>query len=287
MAGELAYFVYFVRRDRMFAVGIAIVLLSLFLMIFGPVLAPFPPETTVDNAILVPPNGIHWFGTDTVGFDVFSRVITAPRIDVYIAFVSTVIALIVGIPLGVFAGFFGGRGGVRGLLSEWFMRALDVIQAFPVFILALALVAALGPSETNIIIVLVILQAPVFLRLTRSGALSVRDRLYIEASRIAGASETRIVLRHVLANSMTPALVASSVAVGQAVLITAGLSFVGAGVEVTRSEWGAMISQGARNMITGQWWPSLFPGLALGLTVLGYAIVGDGLRQYLDPTKRG
>jgi peptide/nickel transport system permease protein len=287
MRHELAYFLHFVRRERMFAVGLFIVALSLFLMAFGPALAPYPPEATIESAVLIPPDSVHWFGTDSVGFDVFSRVISALRIDIYIAFVSTFLALFVGVPLGVATGFFGGVAGIAGLLSEWFMRFLDVIQAFPVFILALALVAALGPNETNIIIVLIIVQAPVFLRLTRGAALSVKERLYIEAARCAGASEWKILFQHVLPNSLSPALIASSVAVGQAVLITAGLSFVGAGVEVTRAEWGAMISQGARNMVTGQWWPSLFPGLALGVTVLGYAIVGDGMRQYLDPTKRG
>lgn len=286
MNGELRYFLYFARREPSFLVGLAIVVLSIFLMAFGPALAPFHPERTISGSVLLPPGPVHWLGTDANGFDIFSRVIAAPRIDIYIAVVSTVLALAVGVPVGVMTGFFGAAEGLPRLLSEWMMRALDVIQAFPVFILALALVAAIGASEINIIIVLVILQAPVFLRLTRSAAMSVRGKLFVEAARCAGASEWRLLFAHILPNSTSPALIASSVAVGQAILITAGLSFVGAGVEVTRAEWGAMISQGARNMITGQWWPSVFPGLALGLTVYGYAVVGDGLRRYLDPTKR-
>lgn len=286
MLQELRYFLHFTRQELTFLFGLCIVVLSLFLMAFGPALAPFPPEQTIDGAILLPPGPIHWLGTDANGFDIFSRIIAAPRIDIYIAFVSTALALLVGLPVGVMTGFFGAAEGLPRLLSEWMMRALDVIQSFPVFILALALVAALGSSEINIILVLVILQAPVFLRLTRSAAMSVRNRLYVEAARCAGASEWRILFSHVLPNSTSPALIASSVAVGQAILITAGLSFVGAGVEATRAEWGAMISQGARNMITGHWQPSIFPGLALGLTVYGYAVVGDGLRRYLDPTKR-
>jgi peptide/nickel transport system permease protein len=286
MDTELRFFLHFCRSTPSFVLGLAIVLLSLVLMVLGPHLAPFPPERTIEGAILLPPGGIHLFGTDANGLDIFSRVITAPRIDIYIGFVSTVIALAVGVPLGVVTGFFSASDGVGRLLSEWLMRALDVIQAFPVFILALALVAAMGASETNIIIVLVVLQAPVFLRLTRATAMSVRNALYVEAARCSGASEWQILFVHMLPNSMSPALIASSVAVGQAILITAGLSFVGAGVEVTTAEWGAMISQGARNMVTGQWWPSVFPGLALGLTVYGYAVVGDGLRRYLDPTKR-
>lgn len=286
MGEELRYFGYFTRREPAFLIGLFIVFITLVLMAFGPMLAPFPPERTIDGAILLAPNAEHWFGTDANGLDIFSRVIAAPRIDIYIAFTSTVLALAVGMPVGVMTGYFGLSEGLPKILSEWMMRALDVIQAFPVFILALALVAALGASEFNIIMVLVILQAPVFLRLTRSAAMSVRGKLFVEAARCAGATEWQLLFAHVLPNSMSPALIASSVAVGQAILITAGLSFVGAGVEVTRAEWGAMISIGARNMITGQWWPSVFPGLALGLTVYGYAVVGDGLRRYLDPTKR-
>jgi peptide/nickel transport system permease protein len=276
----------FARSNPLATLGFALVLLSLLLMAFGASLAPYPPERTVAGAILLPPNAAHWFGTDNVGFDIFSRVIAAPRIDIYIAVTSTFLALAIGIPLGVVTGYVGGERGVWGLLSEWTMRLLDVIQAFPVFILALALVAALGASQQNIVAVLVILQAPVFLRLTRGAAMAVKGSPYIEAARCAGASTWAVMLRHVLPNAVSPALIGSSVAVGQAILITAGLSFVGAGVEATSPEWGGMIATGATRMITGQWWPSVFPGLALGLTVLGYAILGEHIRLAFDPTRR-
>jgi peptide/nickel transport system permease protein len=170
-------------------------------------------------------------------------------------------------------------------MGELLLRLMDVIQAFPVFILALALVAGFGPSALNVIIALTVLQFPVFLRLTRSAALVVSGRTFVEAARISGVGPLNVVRRHVLPNSMAPAFVGASVAVAQAILITAGLSFVGAGIRPPTPEWGAMISEGAQNLITGQWWPSVFPGIALAIVVLGYALVGDGLRLYLDPSR--
>jgi len=283
---RLSRLLRFARSDPLAVFGFALVVLSLLLMAFGRSLAPYPPERTLAGAVLLAPDGAHWFGTDNVGFDIFSRVIAAPRIDIYIAVTSTLVALGIGIPLGVLVGYAGGERSVAGLLSEWTMRLLDVIQAFPVFILALALVAALGASQQNIVAVLVVLQAPVFLRLTRGAAIAVKGTLYVEAARCAGAGTWAVMLRHVLPNAMSPALIGSSVAVGQAILITASLSFVGAGVEATSAEWGGMIATGATRMITGQWWPSVFPGVALGLTVLGYAIVGEHVRLAFDPTRR-
>jgi peptide/nickel transport system permease protein len=283
---ELRYFWYCVRHDRPFLAGLVIVLISILLAAVGPAIAPFGSEEIDSSAILVEPSLRHFFGTDSVGMDVLSRVIAAPRIDLFIALVSTAIALLVGVPLGVLAGYFGGRGGISSVASEGMLRTCDVVQAFPVFILALALVAAMGASQVNVIAALAFLQAPVFLRLTRGAALVNRSRLYVDGARCAGAPESAVALRHILPNSLAPALVASSVAVGQAVLITAGLSFVGAGVPIPRAEWGLMISQGAKFTILGKWWPAFFPGLALGITVVGYALVGDGVRKYLDPTMR-
>ena len=154
------------------------------------------------------------------------------------------------------------------------------------FILGLALVAAFGPSALNVILALVVLQFPVFLRLTRSAALTVRGRTFVEAARVGGAGTFGILFRHVLPNSIAPCIVGASVAIAQAVLITAGLSFVGAGIRPPTPEWGQMISDGAKTMTTGQWWPSVFPGIALGVVVLGYALVGDGLKLYFDPSRR-
>jgi len=281
--GELTQFVGFARTNRPFIVGLVIVAISIFLMAVGPLIGTRNPTTEDFNAILSGPTGAHWFGTDQNGRDVFSRVLAAPRIDVYIALVSTFFAMALGIPLGVLA---TGASRLGELAGEWLLRAMDVIQAFPVFILALALVAAFGPSALNVIIALTILQFPVFLRLTRGAALAARGRTYVEAGRLSGAGTLSVMFRHVLPNSIAPALVGASVAVAQAILITAGLSFVGAGIRPPTPEWGSMISDGAQSLITGQWWPSVFPGVALGVVVLGYALVGDGLRLYLDPSRR-
>ena len=282
---EAAYFWYFTKQDLLFMVGLLIVFVSIFLAIFGPMIGPYGSEEIAGGS-LQSPSSDHWFGTDNVGFDVFSRVIAAPRVDLYIALASTALALVIGVPLGAFAGHFGGRPGLSAFLSEGLLRVLDVIQAFPIFILALALVSATGASERNVIAALTFLQAPVFVRLTRGAALTNESKLFVDAARCSGAPERAVAFRHVLPNSLAPALIASSVAVGQAILITAGLSFVGAGVPIPTAEWGLMISDGAGVMILGKWWPSLFPGLFLGVTVMGYALVGEGLRKFLDPTNR-
>jgi len=281
--GELNGVGGFVRSNRALAIGLAIVAISIFLMAFGPLIGTHSPTSEDFTATLTGPSGEHWFGTDQNGRDIFSRVLAAPRVDLYIALVSTAFAMAIGVPLGVLA---TGTSRLGELTGEWLLRAMDVIQAFPVFILALALVAGFGASAFNVIIALTVLQFPVFLRLTRGAALGIRGRTFVEAARIGGAGTGGVMFRHVLPNSVGPALVGASVAVAQAILITAGLSFVGAGIRPPTPEWGAMISDGAQNLITGQWWPSVFPGLALGIVVLGYALVGDGLRLYLDPSRR-
>jgi peptide/nickel transport system permease protein len=281
--GELAEFAAFARSNWAFGLGLGIVAISIFLMAFGPLIGTHNPTAEDFNATLTGPSWNHLFGTDQNGRDIFSRVLAAPRVDLYIALVSTVLAMLIGVPLGVLA---TGTSRLGELSGEMLLRVMDMIQAFPVFILALALVAGFGPSSVNVIIALTILQFPVFLRLTRGAALTVRGRTYVEAARIGGAGAMSVTFRHVLPNSIAPALVGASVAVAQAILITAGLSFVGAGIRPPTPEWGAMISDGAQNLITGQWWPSIFPGLALGVIVLGYALVGDGLRLYLDRSRR-
>jgi peptide/nickel transport system permease protein len=210
----------------------------------------------------------------------------APRIDLGIAISSTVIASVVGILVGAVGGYFIGGGGVAGLLAESVMRAVDVVQAFPVFIFALALVAVLGPRATNIIMAMVFVNTPVFIWLTRSEVAHVRQQPFVEAARCSGNGELRIALVHVLPNSLAPALTQLSIVMGFAVMLTAGISFVGAGIQVPTPEWGLMVSQGASTMITGQWWVALFPGLALASTVFGFALVGDGFRNYIDPKRR-
>jgi peptide/nickel transport system permease protein len=296
LAGELAgpvaaprgvrSVVGFARKQPSFLIGLAIVAVTLFLALFGPLVAPYHPERALPGAGLLPPSLEHWMGTDVAGMDVFSRVIAAPRIDLAIALVSSLIAFVLGVVLGVISGFFAGAPGLGRFLSEGVMRAADILQAFPIFIFALALVGFRGPGVENVIAALAFLNIPYFLRVTRGSVLQVRERLFVEAARCAGNSELRVAFVHVMPNALTPALANISPGIGFAILLTAALSFVGAGVPKPTPEWGSMISIGAPNMMTGQWWTAFFPGVALGLTVLGYALVGDGLRDYLDPVKR-
>ncbi len=282
---EARYFVYFARRRPLFLFGLVVVALSIVTAAIGPVVVPYDPEqATVD--ILLRPSARHPMGTDASGSDVLSRVVAATRIDLVIALVATMISIVIGTPLGALAGFWSsGRGRARWA-SEILLRLMDIIQSFPVFILALALVAVSGPNARNVIIGIAFVNIPVFLRLTRSAVLTTQHHAFVDAARVSGNSDFGIVFRHVLPNSMAPALVNASATVGWSILLTAGLSFVGAGVRPPTPEWGAIIAQGSEQFVSGHWWISFFPGLALALTVFGYAVVGDSLRIFLDPTKR-
>ena len=283
---KLALFVLVLRQRPVFALGYVLVALIVVLAILAPLIAPYDPEQADAAVTLLPPSSSHLLGTDISGMDVFSRVIYSARIDLLIAVAGTLFSLVVGMPLGLIAGYFSGTRGPWGWLSEGMMRAADVLQAFPVFVLAIALVAALGPSARNVIVAITFVNAPIYLRLMRTQALSLRERRFVDAARVSGSSEARIVIRHILPNSTSPAIIQSSVNVGWSVLLTAGLSFVGAGVRVPTPEWGSMIAVGSQNMITGQWWPALFPGIAIGITVLGFALIGDSLELMLDPLRR-
>jgi len=281
-----AHFWRFARTQPGFLFGLVVVMVTVFLALFGPWIAPYRPEEALPGQAVLPPNVDHWMGTDISGMDIFSRVIAAPRIDLTIALISTVVAFVGGVVLGVVSGFFAGARGLWALVSNAIMRGADIFQAFPLFIFALALVGFRGPSIQNVIVALAFLNVPFFLRVTRGAVLHVRERPFVDAARCVGGSGLRIAFVHVMPNALTPALANLSPTIGFSILLTSALSFVGAGVPIPTPEWGSMIAIGAPNMMTGQWWTALFPGLALGVTILGYALVGDGLRDYLDPTHR-
>lgn len=284
--GEITSLAQFARSRPGFLAGLVIVFATLFLALFGPAIAPYGPEEVLPGRAILPPGAAHWMGSDVSGMDIFSRVISAPRIDLTIALLSTTIAFVGGVILGVLSGFFAGGRGVWAIMSAGIVRAADVFQAFPLFIFALALVGFRGPSVQNVIVALAFLNIPFFLRVTRGAVLHVRERPFVEAARCVGNSGLRAAFVHVMPNALTPALANLSPTIGFSILLTSALSFVGAGVPIPTPEWGSMIAIGAPNMMTGQWWTALFPGLALGITILGYALVGDGLRYYLDPTQR-
>ncbi|WP_024511726.1 dipeptide/oligopeptide/nickel ABC transporter permease/ATP-binding protein [Bradyrhizobium sp. ARR65] len=233
---------------------------------------------------LVPPNRAHPFGTDENGIDVLSRLIAAPRTDVLIAVIATTLSLAIGAPLGVVTGYFEGadRRAMRWI-SEATLRLLDVIQAFPVFILAMVLVAIRGTGPANVVFAVAFVNFPVFLRLVRSEILALREHLYAEAALALGNSELGVGFKHLLPNAWPTVLVQVSVTIGFAVLLTAGLSFVGAGVSPPTPELGAMIASGAKFLVIGQWWVAMFPGLLLGLIVFTFAVMGDVASKLMEP----
>jgi peptide/nickel transport system permease protein len=248
--------------------------------LLGPLLAPFNPVQAHPLQTLLAPSREHWFGTNSWGGDVYSRVVYAAGLDLFIGSVSVAIGFLIGTPLGALAGYH--RGWTSGLV----MRGMDFVQSFPVFILAMALVAVRGPGTFNVVVVIALLNIPIFARLVRAEVLALRDRAFVEAARSVGNPTFRLVTRHLLPNAIGSSIAQASANVGWALLLTAGLGFVGAGVRPPTAEWGTMIAEGAQNMITGQWWISLFPGLALGGAVLAFALAGDALRGLLDVRAR-
>lgn len=269
-----------------FIVGYVIVLVVVLLGLLAPVIAPFSPIEADSAHFLQPPSWSHLLGTDAVGMDIFSRTIYAPRIDLTIALLATLISASIGGGIGAFVGFYSTGGGLRPIVSYTVMRSADVLQAFPVFVFAIALVASLGQSVQTVIIAIAFVNIPIYLRLMRGQVLAIRGMRYVEAAQVAGLSDFRTITRHVIPNAMGPVLAQMSINIGWSVLLTAGLSFIGAGVRPPTPEWGSMIAMGFQNVVTGQWWPSLFPGLALAITVFGFALVGSSIEVLADPMKR-
>lgn len=266
-----ARFVAAINDNYMFGVGLCLVLIFLFLAIFGTILAPYDP-TAASAAVSQPPSAAHWFGTDGSGLDIFSRVLAGARVDISIAVAATVLSVIVGSLAGLLVSFF------RGRLGELLVRGSDVIQAFPLLVLAIIYVTMAGRNVSNIITVVCLLNVPIYLRLVRTQVIVLRDRSFVEAARANGGSELGIALRHVLPNAVAPVWAQASITTGWAIIITAGLSFVGAGVRPPTPEWGSMIASGFNGIVRGEWWPSVFPGAAMSLAVFGFAAVGEGIR---------
>lgn len=263
---------------------ISLFMLIVLIAIVGPWLAPHPTMLADPTQRLLPPSLLHWFGTDENGMDVFSRLLAAPRTDVMIALVATLLSVLVGAPLGVLTGFFeSSPRRIISLSAEAVLRLLDVVQSFPVFILAMVMVAIRGTGTENVILAVAFVNFPVFLRLVRSELLSLRQRPFAEAARAIGRSDLSLAFVHLLPNAIPTVVVQLSVTVGFAVLLTAGLSFIGAGVSPPTPELGAMIAGGAKFMALGQWWISLFPGLALGGIVFICGLLGETIGRALEP----
>lgn len=276
-----------IARVRLrFVLGYAIVLTVILASVLAPLVTAYSPITADPSQFLEPPSWRHFFGTDAVGMDIFSRAIYAPRIDLTIAFAGTLISAVAGSLIGALVGYFSTGRGIRVWLSYAVMRAADVLQAFPVFVFAIALVASFGQSIQTVVLAIAFVNAPIYLRLMRAQVMSIREMRYVEASLVAGLSDVRTILRHIVPNAMSPILAQLSINIGWAILLTAGLSFIGAGVRAPTPEWGSMIAMGFQNVVTGQWWPSVFPGLALAITVFGFSLIGLSIEVFADPVKR-
>ncbi|MCW0232275.1 MAG: ABC transporter permease [Ferrovibrio sp.] len=252
----------------------------LFCAIFGPWLAPYDPLATDGAATLRPPSAAHWFGTDALGRDIFSRVLVATRLDLGIAFASVILTFAIGALAGIAAGFFGG----------WVDRAVgrlaDTIMAFPLFVLAMGIVAALGNTVGNIVLATAIINTPLYARVARAEANIRRNAGFVEAARLSGNGEGRILLLQILPNILPILMVQCSLTMGYAILNAAGLSFIGLGIAPPTPEWGILVAEGAALMISGEWWVALFPGLALMTAVFCFNLLGDGLRDIVDPRRR-
>jgi peptide/nickel transport system permease protein len=271
---------YTIETQPSALLGAVIVALTVVLALIGPAIAPYDTTTALPGEQLKPPSFEHLMGTDVNGMDVFSRVIASPQTDLTIAILGTLGAIALGIPLGLVSGYY------RGFVSETLMRVSDIVQSFPVFILGMALVVVTGQEIRNVIYVVAIVNCPIYIRLVRSQVLFLRERPFIEAARALGGRDRWIIKEHILPNAIGPVLANASVTIGWAILLTAGLSFIGAGVRVPTPEWGSMIAVGAKNIYTGEWWPSVFPGIALAFTVLGFALLGEALVHMTDRTRR-
>jgi peptide/nickel transport system permease protein len=267
------------RRNPIGVIGFGVLVMVILLAIFAGQVAPFDPA--VQPAMrLTPPNGTYWFGTDEFGRDVFSRVVWGTRISLYVGVVSVAIATAIGVTLGLIAGFYGGWP------DSILMRLIDVLFAFPTIVLAIAITGILGPSLTNATIAIGIVYAPVFARVTRGPVLATVNLEYVQAARTIGASDRRIVLRHVLPNVTAPLIVQTTLALSTAILAEAALSFLGLGTQPPDPSWGTMLGTG-RKFLELSPWVAIFPGLAIVVTVLAFNLLGDGLRDILDPRLRG
>jgi peptide/nickel transport system permease protein len=262
--------------------GFAFMLFAVIVLcaILGPLIAPYGAQTSDVAHKLQAPSIHHWFGTDEYGRDILSRVVVATRLDLAIAVFSVALVFALGGLSGVAAGFFGGW---TDLIVG---RIADTIMAFPLFVLAMGIVAALGNTVTNIVIATAIINYPLYVRVARAEANIRREAGFVQAARLCGNGEMRIVLTQILPNVMPIMVVQMSLTMGYAILNAAGLSFIGLGVKPPTPEWGIMVAEGAGNIISGEWWIALFPGAALMLAVFCFNLLGDGLRDIVDPQRR-
>jgi peptide/nickel transport system permease protein len=267
------------NNNKLALAGCGIVALLFVVSLFAPLLAPYDPGAIDLKNVLAPPSAGHWFGTDQLGRDVLSRMIWGARISLKVGFIATGIAILIGAVLGAMAGYYG------GWTDALIMRFVDIMLCFPAFFLILAVIAVLEPSIWNIMLIIGVTGWMGITRLVRADFISLKERDFVLAARVIGASDLRIIFVHILPNAMASILVAATLGVAGAILTESALSFLGIGVQPPTPSWGNILTAGKDN-IDIAWWLSLYPGLAILVTVLGYNLLGEGLRDALDPRLR-
>jgi peptide/nickel transport system permease protein len=278
--GVRDYVAGFAKRSPTAMIGIVLIGFFAILAILAPWIMPYDPVAVNVDQILKPPSAQYWFGTDNNGMDVLSRVIYGARYAFGIAVPAVVLGLFIGVPIGLYTGYRG------GLIDEVVMRVMDALRVFPSIILALAVVAAAGPSLVNVVIVIGVLDAALFVRIVRAEVLALRSSNFVESGVALGNPLWRILFVHLLPNAIQGAMAQSAVRGAWAVRISATLAFLGIGIQPPTPEWGAMIRIGAEALVNGQWWVGIFPGAALIFMVLGLNMLGDGLQDLLDPRRK-
>lgn len=279
---EIRMSFYLLNRNRLQRVSLVIICILVLIAIFAPLISPFPSHaisaTNPDDKLL-PPSSKYIFGTDELGRDMFSRVIFGTRISLVTAIIAVGLALLIGVPLGAIA------GGVGGVVDEIIMRITDVFLSFPPLLLAIAIAAFLGPNLENAILAIIVSWWPWYTRIIRGQAVSIRERQFVRAARAIGTPMPRIIFRHILPNTLAPVIVQASMDFGSVILTIAALSFLGIGAQPPTPEWGLLIST-SRTYFMNAWWYSTFPGIAIFITVLVFNLIGDGIREVLDPRTR-
>ena len=264
------------KRNRMAMTGLALVLGLFVVSVFAPWLAPYDPNSINLKQVLMPPSPAHYLGTDTLGRDVLSRIIYGSRVSLKVGFVAVGLATLIGLLVGALAGYYG------GWVDSALMRLVDLMLCFPAFFLILAVIAVLEPSIWNIMTVIGLTSWMGVARLVRAEFLSLREREFVTAARALGASDTRLILRHMLPNALAPVMVSATLGVAGAILTESALSFLGLGVQPPTPSWGNILTAGTDN-IEIAWWLSVFPGLAILITVMSYNLLGEGIQEAIDP----
>lgn len=264
------------KKNKMAMFGLCVILVLIFAAIFADHIAPYWYDDQHLEDRFLSPNSQYLLGTDNLGRDIFSRIIYGSRISLQVGFVAVGISAIVGGAFGAIAGYYGGK------LDNFIMRIMDVLLAIPGILLAISIVAALGPGLINVMIAVGIGSVPQYARIVRASILSIRDEEFVEAARAVGANDFRIIIKHIIPNSLAPIIVQATLGVASAILSAAGLSFIGLGIQPPIPEWGAMLSTG-RDYLRDHWHIATFPGLAIMITIFGLNLLGDGLRDALDP----